>query len=209
MHKNTKLTPLGVASLALLAEGPMHPYEMYQVLMTRHEDRLVKVRPGTLYHAVRRLEEAGLVETLGTEREGNRPERTTYRITSAGHGALDARLQEMLAKPVNEYPVFPHAIAEAHHLPADTVVELLGQRLEALGTDLDFLLHAERVVTAKGLDRKYWIDITYQQQMLRTEISWIHGLLRELRSGELPWDDPQATPAELTNKPKESLGKRS
>ena len=79
----------------------------------------------------------------------------------------------------------------------------------ALQAGLDFLLHAERVVTAKGLDRKYWIDVMYQQQMLRTEISWIHGLLRELRSGELPWDDPQATPSELSNKPKESLGKRS
>ncbi|BAS16724.1 transcriptional regulator protein [Arthrobacter sp. Hiyo8] len=45
------LTPLGVAALALLVEAPMHPYEMYQLLMARHEDRLVKVRPGTLYHA--------------------------------------------------------------------------------------------------------------------------------------------------------------
>lgn len=50
--KVAELTPLGVASLALLAEEPRHPYEMYQVLMARHEDRLVKVRPGTLYHAV-------------------------------------------------------------------------------------------------------------------------------------------------------------
>ncbi|MEC3850671.1 PadR family transcriptional regulator [Paenarthrobacter ureafaciens] len=209
MVQSGKLTALGVASLALLAEGPMHPYEMYQVLMARHEDRLVKVRPGTLYHAVRRLEEAGLVEAVGTDREGNRPERTTYRISTAGHEALDVRLREMLAKPVNEYPVFPHAIAEAHHLPAEAVIELLGQRVEALQAGLDFLLHAERVVTAKGLDRKYWMDVMYQQQMLRTEISWIHGLLRELRSGELPWGDPQATPSELSNKPKESLGKRS
>ena len=49
MPRISDLTPLGVASLALLAEEPMHPYEMYQLLMARHEDRLVKVRPGTLY----------------------------------------------------------------------------------------------------------------------------------------------------------------
>lgn len=209
MAKSAELTPLGVASLALLAEGPMHPYEMYQVLMARHEDRLVKVRPGTLYHAVGRLEESGLVEATGVEREGNRPERTTYRITPAGHAALDARLQNMLAKPVNEYPTFPHAIAEAHHLPADVVAELLEERLTGLDADLAFLTRAEEAVTAKGLDRKYWIDVTYQQAMLRTEISWIRELLVELRSGQLPWDNPQPTPSELSNKPKESLGKRS
>ncbi|MFJ4168089.1 PadR family transcriptional regulator [Paenarthrobacter sp. NPDC089714] len=209
MPKAADLTPLGVAALALLAEGPMHPYEMYQVLMARHEDRLVKVRPGTLYHAVGRLAENGLVEAAGTEREGNRPERTTYRITYAGHEALDARLQDMLATPINEYPTFPHAIAEAHHLPAEVVAELLEGRLAALGADLDFLQQAEVAVTAKGLERKYWIDVTYQQAMLRTEISWIRELLAELCSGQLPWDNPQPTPAELSTKPKESLGKRS
>ncbi|WP_420181185.1 PadR family transcriptional regulator [Paenarthrobacter sp. TA1.8] len=209
MPKIAELTPLGVASLALLAEQPMHPYEMYQLLMARHEDRLVKVRPGTLYHAVGRLAESGLVETAGTEREGNRPERTTYRITAAGHEALDARIQDMLSTPVNEYPVFPHAIAEAHNLPAAVVMELLAERLVALGTDLDFLVHAEATVTAKGLDRKYWIDITYQQAMRRTEIAWIRELLEELRNGRLPWDEPRPTPTELSYKPKESLGKRS
>ncbi|WP_458108954.1 PadR family transcriptional regulator [Arthrobacter sp. R3-55] len=209
MPRISDLTPLGVAALALLAEEPMHPYEMYQLLMARHEDRLVKVRPGTLYHAVGRLDESGLVEALGTEREGNRPERTTYRITAAGHQALDARLRAMLSTPVNEYPLFPHAIAEAHHLPAGVVMELLEERVVALTADLDFLLSAETVVTAKGLDRKYWIDITYQQAMRRTEIAWIRGLLEELGSGRLPWDEPRPTPAELSHKPKESLGKRS
>lgn len=209
MPKAADLTPLGVASLALLAEKPMHPYEMFQVLMARHEDRLVKVRPGTLYHAVGRLEANGLVEATGTEREGNRPERTTYRITLAGHDALDAGVKAMLSTPVNDYPVFPHAIAEAHHLPKEVVAGLLEQRLGALGADLDFLVSAETAVRAKGLDRKYWLDITYQQALRRTEIAWIRGLLEELGSGILPWGEPEPTPSELSHQPKESLGKRS
>ncbi|MFE4198328.1 PadR family transcriptional regulator [Paenarthrobacter sp. NPDC056912] len=209
MAKAVELTPLGVASLALLAEEPMHPYEMYQLLMARHEDRLVKVRPGTLYHAMGRLEENGLVEATGTEREGNRPERTTYRITDAGHEALDARLQAMLSTPVNEYPQFPHAIAEAHHLPRGVVMDLLEQRVVALVADLDFLIRAEAAVTAKSLERKFWIDITYQQAMRRTEIAWIRDLLQELGTGHLPWDEPRPTPPELPHTPKESLGKRS
>ena len=78
------LTPLGISALALLAERPMHPYEMYQLLMERSEDRVVKVRPGSLYHTVDRLAGQGYVRATGTGRAGNRPERTTYEITATG-----------------------------------------------------------------------------------------------------------------------------
>lgn len=86
------LTPLAMAALALLAERPMHPYEMYQTLIHRSEDRIVKVRPGSLYHTVARMADQGLARVTGTEREGNRPERTTYEITERGHLALAERI---------------------------------------------------------------------------------------------------------------------
>ena len=187
MARATPLTPLGVAALSLLVEEPMHPYEMYQLLIARHEDRLVKVRPGTLYHAVGRLAEHGLVDATGTDREGNRPERTTYRITAAGRETLTQRLQDMLANPVNEYPSFPLAVAEAYNLPADVVIELLDHRLKGLQEQLDYLDTGEELVRSKGVDRKYWIDVQYQQTMLRSEMAWIRGFQDELRSGGLPW----------------------
>ena len=65
MAEPRTLTPLAVAALALLAERPSHPYEMYQTLVQRSEDRLVKVRPGSLYHTVDRLEAHGFVRATG------------------------------------------------------------------------------------------------------------------------------------------------
>ena len=187
MARATPLTPLGVAALSLLAEEPMHPYEMYQLLMARHEDRLVKVRPGTLYHAVGRLEEQGLVAATGTGREGNRPERTTYEISAAGREALTLRLQDMLSSPVNEYPSFPMAVSEAYNLPAGVVIELLDRRLMGLEEQLEFLAAAQERVRAKGVDRKYWIDMEYQQAILRAETGWIRSLQQQLGTGQLPW----------------------
>lgn len=187
MARSTPLTPLGVAALSLLAEGPMHPYEMYQLLMARHEDRLVKVRPGTLYHAVGRLEQQGLVAATGTDREGNRPERTTYEISEPGREALTRRLQDMLSVPVNEYPSFPMAVSEAYNLPSGVVTELLDRRLTALDEQLGFLSAAEKRVRAKGVERKYWVDMEYQQVMLRAETGWIRSLQEQLGTGKLPW----------------------
>ena len=82
MTPSPSLTPLAVAALALLAEGPTHPYEMYQLASVRRGDQLVKIKPGSLYHTVSRLEKQELLASIGTDREGNRPERTTYEITA-------------------------------------------------------------------------------------------------------------------------------
>ncbi|MDN4643626.1 PadR family transcriptional regulator [Arthrobacter sp. PsM3] len=187
MARTAPLTPLGVAALSLLVEEPMHPYEMYQLLMARHEDRLVKVRPGTLYHAVGRLEEQGLVSATGTDREGNRPERTTYEISGAGREALTQRLQDMLSVPANEYPSFPLAVSEAYNLPAGVVIDLLEGRLKGLAEQLDFLAAAQERVRTKGVERKYWIDMEYQQAMLRAETGWIRNLQAQLGTGQLAW----------------------
>jgi DNA-binding PadR family transcriptional regulator len=181
------ITPLGIAALGLLAERPMHPYEMYQLLIQRAEDRLVKVRPGSLYHTVDRLERDELVEAIGTEREGNRPERTTYAITEAGQLSLTERTAEMLAVPVNEYPTFPVAIAQAHNLPKDTVIDLLTRRLVRLAAEMDFLRVGLDDVTAKAVEPKFWLDVTYLRAILQAEVTWIEDFLARLKSGDLEW----------------------
>ena len=181
------LTPLAIAALALLAEKPMHPYEMYQLLITRAEDRIVKVRPGSLYHTVDRLTRQGFVEPVGTDREGNRPERTTYRITESGLLGLSERIAEIVATPVNEYPEFPLGIGQAHNLSKEMFIELLGRRRMGLLSDLEMLKGGYSDVTAKNVPPKYWLDITYQQAMVNAEIAWLDGVVTDLESGQLDW----------------------
>lgn len=178
---------LGISALALLAERPMHPYEMYQLLIQRHEDRVVKVRPGSLYHKVHWLESHGLVRSTTTEREGNRPERTIYEITAAGRETLALRVAEMLAAPVNEYPEFPLAIGEAHNLPKDTVVELLGRRLALLEADLDELEGGIRETEAKQVDPAYLLNVSYSHAIQTAEVKWLRQLLIDLRTNVIPW----------------------
>jgi DNA-binding PadR family transcriptional regulator len=187
MTRNTPLTPLGISALGLLIERPMHPYEMYQVLMQRHEDRIVKVRPGTLYHAVARLAADGLVEPRGTERDGNRPERTTYAILPAGRNELKSRVEELLSTPVNEYPCFPQALDEAHNLPAASVIGLMEQRLGHLQGQVTALETGLAQALANGVEPRLLIDAEYQQTLLNAEIKWVGQLCADIASGALPW----------------------
>lgn len=102
------LTPLGLTVLRMLCDGPMHPYEMQQRIRNHAYDVAVKITHGSLYHSVERLAAAGLIEPLETSREGRRPERTVYAVTSAGRDAARIRLAELLCKLGRGVPAVRH-----------------------------------------------------------------------------------------------------
>ena len=191
---STVLPALAVAALALLQERPMHPYEMYQTLLLRKEDALVKVRPGTLYHAINRMAADGLVRATHTDREGNRPERTTYEITPLGGERFVASVTEMLAAPVNHFPHFPLAMAEAHHLPLADVLALVETRVAAVAAERDALDADIRRVRDKGLPERLWLELDLRRETHAAELAWLERLLGRLRSGDLDWSEPLPDP---------------
>src|SRR5947209_14755192 len=91
-----------LAVLALLREEPMHPYEMQRLLKERHEDEVLGLKRGSLYHAINRLMRSGLIEAVTTDREGRRPERTTYRLAANAEQEFLRWLRQRLATPQGE-----------------------------------------------------------------------------------------------------------
>ncbi len=80
-------TDPGLLVLASLAEGPKHGYAITRDVKEMAD---VNLGPGTLYGALSRLEERGLIEALPSE-DRRRP----YRITADGAGALAGELARM------------------------------------------------------------------------------------------------------------------
>lgn len=75
--------------LASLAEGPKHGYAMVADIRAMAD---VHLGPGTLYGALARLEEQGLIEPLPAEGR-----RRPYRITGSGALALREQLRTIAA----------------------------------------------------------------------------------------------------------------
>src|ERR671930_578747 len=122
------LTPLALAVLHMLAERPMHPYEMRQLIRDHGIDYTIKVTHGSLYHAVERLAERGFIEAVETSRAGRRPERTVYAITEEGWDEALSQLRSMIARPVQEYTVLGAALSFAQMLPPEELAQLLRRR---------------------------------------------------------------------------------
>jgi DNA-binding PadR family transcriptional regulator len=185
-----ELSAVAVLILALLNERPMHPYQVHQNLVERGDTRLVRVNAGAVYHGIERLEKDGLVEVAGTERAGNRPERTSYRITDAGRSAMTARLTSFLGDDHPSYPLFSVGLAEAHEVPVETVVQQLTRRRAREASRMAWLWAAQDRLTSLGLPRRYLLDVEHDIAMLRSEIAWLDATLDELQADALEWGQP-------------------
>lgn len=180
------LTPLSVMVLALLRESDMHPYEMVRLLRVRRGGRLIKVTNGTLYHSVARLLDRGLIAETGTDRDGNRPARTTYRLASAGDAAMRSWVRNELAR-ADRPAQFRVALAEAHNLDRADVIDLLRIRRAALAEQEQ--LHAADLQDAREaqVPEQFVMEPDHQQALLRAELAWMDAQLARFDTETIPW----------------------
>lgn len=191
-----RLTPLGVMVLALLREDDMHPYEMMRLMRQRRDDRLVTITNGTLYHTVARLEKTGLLAEVGVDRDGNRPERTTYTLTDAGRRIVPEWVRRELPR-VDSPSDFRIALAEAHNLDRDEVVSLLTSRRVALVGA--YAMHRSGLDDARrrAVPEQFLLELDREQLLLEAELGWLETLITRLESREFPWGIDELDPGLL------------
>src|SRR5487761_1642131 len=82
---------LDLLLLSVLAAGPAHGYAIITALRARSEG-LFDLPEGTVYPALHRLEEAGLLASSWSDADGRK--RRVYALTSEGETALAAQRTE-------------------------------------------------------------------------------------------------------------------
>lgn len=176
-----------IAILSLLREEPMHPYQMQLLLRERHKDEILVLKRGSLYHAINRLVRDKFVEAVSSLRHGRRPERTTYRITSAGRQQLLSSLSQMIAIPKNEPSEFLGAVSFLLYLSPGEAIEKLSTRVTQLESKIQTTKTTIKAAASR-VQRINLIESEYRIAMQTAELQWIRHLLAEIRSHRLRWD---------------------
>ncbi|GAD34354.1 putative transcriptional regulator [Microbacterium sp. TS-1] len=190
-----RLTPLGLMLLALLHEDDMHAYEMVRLLRERKADRLVAPTHGTIYHTVARLERQGLIAEVGTDRDGNRPERTTYTLTEAGADMMIAWVRREL--PAIDRPDrFRVALAESHNLDRGEVVALLSERRDALAASLGAHRQARDHAIERGSYPQFWIEVHRETALLSADVAWLDEAVEYIRRPDTVWGVTDLAPTD-------------
>ena len=182
-------SPLALAILGLLENGPMHPYGIQRLIKQWGKDQVVNVGQRTsLYRMIVRLEEAGLLTAGATEQDERYPERTVYHLTDEGRRVCREWLADILTTPRNEFPEFPAGLSFVMLLTPETAGELLSQRRESLTKRIaELQLELRSEVDGQPIPRFALLETEYQVAVAIAEAKWIDGVLHDLRSGKLTW----------------------
>jgi DNA-binding PadR family transcriptional regulator len=179
---------LGLIVLWLLYEQPLHVYRMQKLIEAQGKNRVVNVRArASLYQTIERLQRLRLVEVVETVRTQAHPERTVYGITDAGREAAREWLREMLSSTGGEFPDFIAAVSILFGLEPEDArqqLELRAERLEAqlAGTESE-------LVGVPGLPRLFLLEEEYRRAVLQAELTWLRGVIDDLRAGRLTWSE--------------------
>jgi len=198
MPEASRLTPIAVMILATLREADMHTYELVRLLKERRDDRLVPLQKGTIYHTVARLERDGLLAEVGVDRDGNRPERTTYMLLDAGRRAVEEWVRAELPQ-VDRPSDFRVALSEAHNLERDEVVALLDRRRAMLAASIDEHRAGLEYAAERDTPEQFMVEIQRQAALLDAELAWQDTLRARLADRTLPWGVAEI-PEHITNK---------
>ena len=185
---------LEMAVLGLLKEQDMHGYELKKRLSDVFGVSSA-VSFGSLYPALARLEAAGAVRVVSTEKGHAAPgtgpatlatserrlgrRRKVYGITPLGAEVFEELLADSQGSGEDERS-FNLRLAFARYLPPEGRLGLLEQRRAVLGARL---AQAAARVRARRDDRYMRILAERQQDALSRDVSWLDDLIREERAG--------------------------
>ena len=157
----------------------MHGHQIRRAAQVDRTELWADVKPGSLYGALHRMADEGVVEVVRTEQEGNMPARTVYALTAEGRGALAAHRDAAL----REIRLPPDPVDLALQYTQDLAEEELRAVLVARRTEL-----AARLVSWRsrrdaatpyltGLEPMTFDHILFR---LEAELAWHDKLLEEL-----------------------------
>ncbi len=193
------LLPMSVTRLLLLGVvrifQPVHGYFVRRELLSWHADAWAHLNPGSIYNGLRALARDGFLAEVGTEAQGGRPARTSYRLTGDGESEFLVLLRDAL------WNVSLHDPAQlmagwsfAWALRRDEVIAALEHRIEQIGGAAQAAEFAiEDIRHSHDPPDTVMEHYRLTQARLTGEATWASDLVARLRAGEY-WFEGEPNP---------------
>jgi len=170
-----------VVVLGLVAEEPVYGYELIERFRSRGTGRWTEVARASVYQALKRLEDAGLV--TGKAQGGvEGPDRRVYRITRPGRDRLRKGLMERFGAEAGYRSDSAVALGLVHTLGRAEARAAIGEREAALralaeGSAEDRVRVQSASGPANAVARRM---LELQEHLARTELAWLASLRRDV-----------------------------
>ena len=171
--------------LGLLRDQPLHGYEIKQII-EEHMGDWTSIAFGSIYFALGKLSEEGLIEMAATEKKGNRPSRSVYQITKSGRSEFIRLLKEVWSEPERQYFALDVGVAFMNALPVGEVKGYLRKQVAQMETDLQYLdSHQQEQMSQADIPGSAVLIFEHSRAHLIAELSWMKEILEKIEQGKL------------------------
>ena len=164
--------------LGILRTKPMSGYEIQQVLQVSQTDRWAGILPGSIYHALKKMEKEELVEIDSMEQTGHRT-KAIYKITSKGEEEFVNLLKESLSAPSVQLPtqlytglsfiasLDKHAVLEALHSQKQIIEKELEQQKQGMRSKKQYIEIDEITsLTFQSIFKQYELQLEFLESLI-------------------------------------------
>ena len=177
------LTTPDLVILSLLAERPMHGYEVNTELERRQARDWVAISRPQIYYSLEKLRRQGLLTELERSDAALGAERRVLKTSAKGRAALGRSLEREDWTAQRDRPPFLTWLALSWQAPSGTVRRQIRRRMDFLESELTrerATLRAVRSEAGHPYHEAVWmIGLTIAH--FKTELRWLKKVERELK----------------------------
>jgi DNA-binding PadR family transcriptional regulator len=178
-----RLLILGV----LMRKQPIHGYDVRRELEGYGADRWANVAYGSIYSALNKMADEGLVRAADSEQEERASAKTEYVITERGKAEFDRLLHEYWWDLKPTIDPFQMALTFMDKLPPTELRNALCHRADQLRSSIITFqcLHTAQVANPH-IPRHIAENTRLMLAHTETELHWIEEMVSKTACGELP-----------------------
>ena len=180
------MSAIRVLILGVLGTGPLHGYEVRRQLEEWHAEQWAHVAYGSIYSALSKMADEGLVDVVGSDRGGRGSGRITYGITDVGRTEFMRLLRDYWWGEQPAIDPFQVALTFMDRLPRDETLAALRQRAARSRAFLSGWESTWPSIRPPDLPRFMIENRRLDIMHVETETRWIEGVIDKIECGELP-----------------------
>ncbi|WP_312640321.1 PadR family transcriptional regulator [Hydrogenoanaerobacterium sp.] len=168
--------------LGLLDEQPMSGYDIQQKISRADAERWGGVLVGSIYHALKKLEQENYIELTGVEQTGHR-QKAIYKTTDQGKNYLQSIIIDSLRTSSVIYPTTLYSgLSLLYKIPYEKAREALEEQKKLLDEEYHVLEQGQKTNEAAAQDTSPLSRITMDNMfaIIRQQQQFIEKILEVL-----------------------------
>ena len=131
---------------------PMSGYELITIANNWNYDHYIKATNASFYYTLKQLEREGFLRESGTQQEGNRPEKTIYRLATQGKKEFQEQIKYFLTENQDIYydidSTMPFITLFGSIIGKDFILDAIDKQIEKIKSMLKHVDEGEKTVTS-------------------------------------------------------------